>query len=217
MYNILNMCFTYINMYFVSGWSSFAFACLTVHHITLHHSSADNCIIMEAIYICILSCCFISFTQWGQYSAPLVTDVSASWFKTCRGQCDIMSTHIQPFFSVEMYQSITDWAAAPSRKVVTFTHIPARVHNCAELRSQRFNLRSRACCADSARDVTSCAPRVSLPGRHSLSISGEVLPNRLPHRSPAPCVCVRGQNEGVEYKCTQRWRAGIVYQSQAAI
>ncbi len=99
-----------------------------------------------------------------------------------------------------MYQSITDWAAAPSRKVVTLAHIPARVRNCAELRSQRFNLRSRARCADSARDVTSCAPRVSLPGRHSLSISGEVLPNRLPHRSPAPCVCVRGQNEGVEYK-----------------
>lgn len=152
-------------------------------------------------------------------------DVSASWFKTCRFKVPVwFSVNPDPAFflggGLKMYQSITDWASAPSRKVLTLSHIPARVHNCAELRSQRFSIRSRAHFADSARDVTSCAPRVSLPGRHSLSISGEVLLNRQPHRTPAlhicVCVCVH-ENGGIEYKCTQRWRAGIVYQSRAAI
>ncbi len=143
-----------------------------------------------------------------------------SWFKTCSFKGPVWySVNPDPtFFSVwKMYQSITDWAVAPSRKVVTLAHIPARVRNCTELRSHWFNLRSCARFADSARDVASCDLSVSLPGRNSLSISGEVLPNRRPHRSPAPCTCVRGQNKGVEYKCTQRWRAGIVYQSRAAI
>ncbi len=142
-----------------------------------------------------------------------------SWFKTCSFKGPVWySVNPDSTFLSVWKCIITDWTAAPSRKVVTrVALIPARVRNCTQLRSQRFNLRSRAHFADSARDVASCDLSVSLPGRNSLSISGEVLPNRRPHRSPAPCTCVRGQNKGVEYKCTQRWRAGIVYQSRAAI
>lgn len=56
----------------------------------------------------ILSCGSVSFMQRGQYSTPLATDVSAFWI------------FFQPrsyLSSVEMFQTVTDWAPAPNGKV----------------------------------------------------------------------------------------------------